>query len=125
MNMLEGMPQRQAALLLHALSQSDQAWILAALPEHDNRELTVLLQELRDMNVTPDPSWVTQWLPQTPLKQETLPEMTLCQTHAMGSTSLGSKSHAELTDLKPHQVTDLASLLSAEPVYLTSRLLRI
>jgi hypothetical protein len=43
----------------------------------------------------------------------------------MGSTSLGSKSHAELTDLKPHQVTDLASLLSAEPVYLTLRLLRI
>ena len=125
MNMLEGMPQRQAALLLHALSQSDQAWILAALPEQDSSELTTLLQELRDMNVTPDPSWVVQWLPQTSLKQETLPEVKRGQAHAVGSTSLASKSHAELMELKPHQVSELARLLSGEPVHLTMCLLRI
>jgi hypothetical protein len=125
MNMLEGMPQRQAALLLHALSASDQAWLLATLSEQDSRELTALLQELRAMNVTPDPAWLAQWLPQTESTEENLLEAQSPDANAFSLMSPASKSHAELIELKPHQVSDLARLLSAEPVQLTLRLLRI
>jgi hypothetical protein len=114
--MLQGMPQRQAALLLHALAPTDQAWLLASLPEQDSIELTNLLQELRDMNVTPDAAWLAQWLPTTESNED---------ANDLSSNSPASNSHAELIKLKPHQVNELARLLSVEPVQLTLRLLRV
>lgn len=125
MNMLEGMPQRQAALLLHALSEPDRAWVLSALPEQDHAQLTALLQELRDMNVSPDPSWLVQWLPPAQAVEQGFSHAKLREPSNAGTASPASQSHAELMALKPHQVSDLARLLSAEPVQLTLRLLRV
>jgi hypothetical protein len=49
---------RQSALLLHGLSQADQRWILAQLPQDDARVLRGHLRELRQLGIPADPSLV-------------------------------------------------------------------
>jgi hypothetical protein len=125
MNMLEGMPQRQAALLLHALSEADRTWVMAALSEQERMELTVLLQELQDLNLPADPSWLAQWLPPMPTTETGLAQVQSESSGASDSALSASHSYSQLMALQPNQVSELARLLSAEPIQITLRLLRI
>lgn len=47
---------RQSALLLHGLSQADQRWILAQLPQDDATVLRGHLRELKELGIPADPS---------------------------------------------------------------------
>lgn len=124
--MLEGLPQRQAALLLHALSEADRVWILAALSEQERLELTGLVQELHELNVPADPSRLAQWLPPTRTDEYSLSQVQSEESPGVAGAGEGaSHSRAELMTLEPHEVSELARLLSAEPLPITLRLLRI
>lgn len=52
-------PARQAALTVHALSEADRKWLLAALPPEDREELQLLLEELRALGIPQDRALAT------------------------------------------------------------------
>lgn len=49
---------RKAALCLYGLRREDRNWLLERLPDAQRAELRRLLQELEQMNVPRDPTWV-------------------------------------------------------------------
>ncbi len=51
---------RQAALLLHALSTSDRAWMLERIDSHDRDALNALLDELKELGIPTDESLVSR-----------------------------------------------------------------
>lgn len=51
---------RQAALLLHAMSPSDRAWMLDALPQAQREALRALLSDLEALGIPSDPSIIAE-----------------------------------------------------------------
>ncbi len=54
---------RQSALLLHGLSQADQRWVLAQLPQDDAQVLRGHLRELKQLGIPADPSLASSLAP--------------------------------------------------------------
>lgn len=126
-DMLAGMPERRAALLVHALPEADRAWVLDALPGGQKADLLALLQELHEMNIAPDAQWLQECLPSNP------PQAAAAWTPAYGPGASLPKAEAlnhadaaspDLAALGPAQLAELARLLGQEPVSLSARFLR-
>jgi hypothetical protein len=140
MNMpLSGLPERRAALLVHALPAADRAWLLDALPNDQKTGLLALVQELHDMNVAPDAQWLQSWLPPGgPLETAVAPPPvspawghdggTAYDTHLTAPAEESARRPnppADLMALGPAQLSELARLLGQEPLALTLRFLQL
>jgi hypothetical protein len=53
-------PRRQAALLLHAMSDTDRTWALAQLGAEQRAQVEPLIHELVAMGVPADPHWLAR-----------------------------------------------------------------
>lgn len=99
---------RRAALVLHALQESDRAWLLASLQPSQRSLLEGLVEELQQLGIPTDPSLVDEAIEATaPRSQPT--------------------ARPVLTDaeLERADVRVLARILAAEPAPLIARLLRV
>lgn len=96
---------RRAALMAHALTAADQAWLLGSLPPVRRQVLQGLLTELRELGIPPDDALLEQVRRQPPLAAP--PET----------------ADARLERLPVAAVSALARLLQREPPTLTARLL--
>lgn len=97
-------PARRAALALHALCDTDRAWMLASMPAAHRRLLEPLLEELRNLGLPRDGALV-----------EGL-------AAAVAETS-GHACAAPASPLTPAQAVHLAAWLEAEPAQVAARLL--
>lgn len=52
------LPLRRAALALHALPDSDRAWVLQTLPRADGEVLRPLLEDLEGLGIPRDPAYL-------------------------------------------------------------------
>lgn len=94
---------RHAALLLHAMPESDRTWALGQLPQPQQALLTGLLQELQELGIPQDRRLI----------DEAVEAMAASQTQEPTS----------LSRLDPVGVQALGVLLGKEPALLVARLL--
>jgi hypothetical protein len=110
---------RQAALLVHAMTASDRDWLLAALSSSQRTDLCPLLDELRELGIPADPSFLEQV---SSIDQQS-------QAAAVNSHADPDQAHATalqfLNQLTQPQVTILSTMLRNEPAMLTARLLHM
>lgn len=64
------LPERHAALLLHAMNARDRDWALARLAPAERERMGPLLAELHDLGVPADRRWLAQALESRPAKAE-------------------------------------------------------
>ena len=138
-----GVPERRAALLVHALPAADREWLLESLPADHKASLVALLQELRDMDVPPDAQWL-QTLLQPADGEEAAhapsPFPAVSAAFAYGDSLTGAEpppasveaaprqsapALARLMSLGPAEVAALARMLGQEPLPLAVRFLRL
>lgn len=94
----------KAALLLHALEESDRAWLLAQLPQPQQQQLQTLLDELKTLRIPVDREFVRQVMA-VPAAGTSQPECTA------GDALAGADPRA------------LAQVLNAEPAELIASLI--
>lgn len=99
---------RRAALVLHALQESDRAWLLASLQPAQRLLLEGLVEELQQLGIPTDPSLVDEAIEVAASRSR--PIARLASTDA---------------DLERADVRVLARVLAAEPAELIARLLKI
>ncbi|MBE7367193.1 hypothetical protein [Ramlibacter pallidus] len=97
---------RRAALLVHAMPPSDQAWLLGSLPPAQREAVEELLGELREMGIPPDAALLRDVIEAPPTAQPETAEDVLARLDA-------------------HQVERLAQLLRDEPPVLAGRVLAL
>ncbi|RYZ06343.1 MAG: hypothetical protein EOO24_11760, partial [Comamonadaceae bacterium] len=96
---------RRAALVAHAMSAADQAWLLQSMAPARRAELEGLLAELRALGIPPDAS--------------------LLESLDASASSETPTPPDPLAHLAAHQVDALAVMLRQEPPLVTARLLRM
>jgi len=107
-----GLATRRAALLLHALSESDRAWLLERLAEAERSALGALLHELEALGIPADGALVAEVVGGLP-GQGQVPS-----TPADGPEARG----AELARARPEA---LVAVLCDEPPGLVARVLHL
>lgn len=106
-------PQRaahHAALVVHAMSESDRHWVLAQLPPAQRTALQGLLAELRDLGIPADPELLRNVVGNA----KPAPSEPAWVDHA------ATQAHAPIRHASP---VALVMLLAAEPPELVARLL--
>lgn len=89
---------RQAALLLHAMSPIDRAWMLDAMPVREREALQVLLAELTALGIASDPALIADAT--MPLSDE-----------AMLLSIAGDRLHAVIRALRSEPTAIIATWL--------------
>lgn len=102
---IEASDSHKAALLLHALGESDRAWMLGELPPPQQRQLQLLLNELETLGIPVDREFVQK----------------VIATSAAGATQSKSVTDA----LENADPLALARVLSAEPAELIAGLIAL
>jgi hypothetical protein len=107
---------RRAALLLHALPQNDQHWLLAQLLPVQREMLGTLLLELRDLGIPADQAWLREVVSTTasPRKPDSVVD-------EVGTARPDSRQ----TALEQASAIMLAEVLRDEPVGVIARLLAL
>ena len=102
---IQASDSHKAALLLHALGESDRAWLLGELPPPQQRQLQVLLNELETLRIPVDREFVQQ---------------------VMATAAAGAPQSKSATDvLENADARALARVLSAEPAELIAGLIAL
>jgi len=99
-------PLRRAALTLHALSDADRGWLLAALPGTQRAVLQPLLAELRQLGIPREDAFLAG-----------------AQEHGAPAAAAGNDQW--LLELDDVGVTALAGVLQAQPAQFTQALLAL
>lgn len=139
-----GVPERRAALLVHALPPADREWLLESLPADQKASLASLLQELQDMNVPPDAQWLQTLLQPADGEEAAhapfpFPAVSAASAYGAGLSAAepplaspgaaaprqSTPAPARLMSLGPAGVAALARLLGQEPLPLAVRFLRL
>jgi len=113
---------RHAALLLHALTDEDRAWMLNAMPPAERRSLQRLLLELAAMGIERDPALIAQATAEAP----TPADRPVTTSAPDAKTWDEPDAHARpFSHLDGGQIRTLAGALGDEPPVLVARFLCI